>query len=180
MSWDLNANTQTEFVVASTQQDQFCPGLNALADGRLNINGGNTDQATTISVTLSDGREFTIGGSFTGGIGGTEVPLKDGEVYDPASNIWSALPSAKVSNMLTSYDNGGPWRTDNHAWLYSWTGGSVLQPGPRKQLKWYSNSGQGGARGAGTRNAINDQMCGVTVMYDNGLIFLRQWLAELC
>jgi galactose oxidase len=66
-------------------------------------------------VTLSDGREFTIGGSFTGGIGGTEVPLKDGEVYDPASNIWSALPSAKVSNMLTSYDNGGPWRTDNHA-----------------------------------------------------------------
>lgn len=125
------------------------------------------------SVTLSDGRGFTIGGSFTGGIGGTEVPLRDGEVYDPASNTWSALPSAKVSNVLTSYDNGGPWLTDNHAWLYSWTGGSVLQAGPRKQLKRYSNSGQGGVRGAGTRNAINDQMCGVTVMYmyDNGVIF---------
>ncbi|SPO45858.1 related to galactose oxidase precursor [Moesziomyces antarcticus] len=193
MSWDLNANTQTEFVVANTQHDQFCPGLNALADGRLNINGGNTDQATTMydpfantftrsgnmtrgrgyqsSVTLSDGRGFTIGGSFTGGIGGTEVPLKDGEVYDPASNTWSALTGAKVSNMLTTYDNGGPWRTDNHAWLYSWTGGSVLQAGPSKQMNWYSTSGQGGVRGAGTRNANNDQMCGVTVMYDNGVIF---------
>lgn len=48
-SWDLNnPNTQTEFVVANTRHDQFCPGLNALADGRVHINGGNADQATTM------------------------------------------------------------------------------------------------------------------------------------
>jgi galactose oxidase len=67
MSWDLNANTQTEFVVASTQHDQFCPGLNALADGRLNINGGNTDRATTMYAPFAN--TFTSSGNLNRGRG---------------------------------------------------------------------------------------------------------------
>jgi galactose oxidase len=193
-TYDIASGAQGPFSVANTQHDMFCPGINSLADGRLVINGGDTDQAVTIydpfantftraanmttgrgyqsSVTLSDGRAFTIGGSFTGGIGGENgVPLKNGEVYDPAANVWTALPGATVQQMLTTFDNAGAWRTDNHAWLYAWTGGSVLQAGPSKQMNWYSTTGQGGVQAAGTRNANDDQMCGVNVMYETGKIF---------
>ncbi|EST05397.1 protein of unknown function DUF1929 [Kalmanozyma brasiliensis GHG001] len=195
-SYDFSANTQSGFEVSNTMHDMFCPGINALADGRLVIDGGNTDAAVTIydpfsntfsraanmttgrgyqsSVTLSDGRAFTIGGSYSGGIGGQNgVPMKNGEVFDPAANVWSPLPGAQVQNMLTTYDAEGAWRTDNHAWLFAWSGGSVLQAGPSRQMNWYSTSGSGGVTAAGTRNGNSDQMCGVNVMYDasKGAIF---------
>lgn len=194
VSYDISSNSQSAFTVANTMHDMFCPGMNALSDGRLLIDGGNTDSAVTIydpftntfsrganmtmgrgyqtSVTLSDGRSFTIGGSYTGGTGGQNgVPLKDGEVYDASTNRWTALPDAKVQPMLTTYDNAGAWRTDNHAWLFAWSGGSVLQAGPSKQMNWYRTSGTGSVTSAGIRNSNNDQMCAVNVMYDNGKIF---------
>ena len=194
VSYDISSNSQSAFTVANTHHDMFCPGMNSLPDGRLLINGGNTDAAATAydpaantftrvanmnlgrgyqsSVTLSDGRSFTIGGSFTGGIGGQNgVPMKDGEVYDASTNRWTLLRGAKVQPMLTSYDNEGAWRTDNHAWLYAWTGKSVLQAGPSKRMNWYGTTGSGSVTSAGTRNGNNDQMCGVNVMYDQGKIF---------
>ncbi len=48
--------------------------------------------------------------------------MKDGEVYDSATNRWTALPGATVRQMLTTYDGEGAWRTDNHGWLFAWTG----------------------------------------------------------
>ncbi|EFQ36699.1 kelch domain-containing protein [Colletotrichum graminicola] len=194
MRYNIKSSAASQFNVAETKHDMFCPGMNHLADGRLVINGGNTDAAVTIydpfantwtraanmnmgrgyqsSVTLSDGRGFTIGGSYTGGIGGQNgTPMKNGEVYDPKLNKWTALPGALVAPMLTTYDNAGAWRTDNHAWLYAWSNGSVFQAGPSKNMNWYSTSGQGSVKGAGQRNTQNDQMCGVTVMYDSGKIF---------
>lgn len=193
-SYDVTSNSQSSFMVSNTMHDMFCPGINSLADGRLMIDGGSTDASTTIydpasntfsraadmkmgrgyqsSVTLSDGRAFTIGGSWNGGIGGQNgVPMKDGEVYDPSSNQWTPLPGALVAPMLTTYDKEGAFRTDNHAWLWAWSGGSVLQAGPSKNMNWYTTSASGAVTAAGTRNAANDQMCGVNVMYTTGKIF---------
>lgn len=118
----------------------FCPGVSALADGRIIISGGSDAAKTTLynpltdvfaagpemvqargyqsSATLSDGRVFTIGGAYSGGREG-----KDGEVFDPMTNKWTALPGAAVKPMLTD-DHEGIYREDNHAWLVSWKNGS--------------------------------------------------------
>lgn len=126
--------------VANTGHDMFCPGMSSLQDGRLLITGGSNADVTSFydpasnaftkgpnmitprgyqtSTTLSDGRIFTIGGAYSPPIVG-----KDGEVYDPATNKWTALPDAKVGPMLT-VDHEGIWREDNHGWLMGWKNGS--------------------------------------------------------
>ncbi|KAI8940889.1 hypothetical protein NX059_002149 [Plenodomus lindquistii] len=174
--------------VSETKHDMFCPGVSSLADGRIIITGGTNAEVTSIyepatnkfvrgpdmkiprgyqtSVTISDGRVFTVGGSFSGARGG-----KTGEIYDPATNTWRILPGARVEPILTSYDWEGDWRTDNHAWLFPWTDGSILQAGPSKGMHWYSTSGDGSIQDAGTRDSEADAMCGVHVMYDVGKIF---------
>ncbi|KAF2030481.1 galactose oxidase [Setomelanomma holmii] len=173
--------------VAETQHDMFCPGMSSLADGRLVITGGSNAEKTTIydprtdtfasgsnmqiargyqsSTILSNGKVFTIGGSWSGAMGG-----KIGEIYDPKDNYWKLLPGAAVEPMLT-YDHEGIFREDNHAWLYPWRNGSVFQPGPSKAMNWYYTDGDGGVSPAGVRDFDNDAMCGVNVMYDFGKIF---------
>ena len=39
---------------------------------------------------------------------------------------WRSLPQAFVAPMLTA-DKQGAYRADNHAWLFSWSNGTVLQ-----------------------------------------------------
>lgn len=116
------------------------------------------------SVTLSDNRVFTIGGAYSGPRQG-----KDGEVYNPSTNAWTALPNAKVAPMLT-VDHEGIWREDNHAWLFAWKQGSVFQAGPSKAMNWYGTSGTGSQSAAGIRDPIDDAMCGIFVMYEPGKI----------
>ncbi|MCO5566163.1 hypothetical protein L7F22_019839 [Adiantum nelumboides] len=172
----------------------FCPGMNSQPDGKLMIDGGSTSSAVSFydpftntftraanmtigrgyqsSVTLSNGNTFTIGGSFTGGIGGLDgVPMKDGELYNLLTGNWFYLPGALVKPMLTTYDKEGAWRTDNHAWLHAWSDGSVFQAGPSRKMNWYNTTGSGSVESAGTRNANSDQMCGLSVMFDAGKIF---------
>lgn len=187
---DFNYQTGavSQRTVSNTQHDMFCPGISALSDGRIVITGGSDAAVTSIydpasnaftrgpdmkiargyqtSTTLSNGKIFTIGGSYSGGIGG-----KTGEVFDPSSNTWTVLPGADVSQMLTTYDAEGAWRTDNHGWLFSWKNGAVFQAGPSRQMHWYSTTGSGGVTSAGTRDPDSDAMCGVHVMYDTGKIF---------
>jgi galactose oxidase len=173
--------------VAETQHDMFCPGMSSLADGRLVITGGSNAERTSIydprsntftagvnmqiargyqsSTILSNGKVFTIGGSWSGALGN-----KTGEIYDPATNLWTLLPGAAVEPMLT-YDHEGIFREDNHAWLYAWRNGSVFQAGPSKAMNWYYTDNGGGVTPAGIRDAANDAMCGVNVMYDVGKIF---------
>lgn len=117
------------------------------------------------STILSDGRVFTLGGSWSGARGG-----KTGEVYDPKLNTWTLLPGAAVEPILT-IDNDGIFHSDNHAWLFPWRNGSVFQAGPSKAMNWYYTDGQGAVSPAGVRDAANDAMCGVHVMYDVGKIF---------
>jgi galactose oxidase len=164
----------------------FCPAISSLQDGRILIQGGSDAAVTSFynpstntftrgpdmkmargyqtSVTLSDNRVFTVGGAYSGPRQG-----KDGEIYDPAANTWTALPGAKVAPMLTT-DAEGIWREDNHAWLFAWKNGSVFQAGPSKAQNWYGTTGTGTQTAAGTRDTIDDSMCGIFVMYEPGKI----------
>ncbi|EAT77235.2 hypothetical protein SNOG_15302 [Parastagonospora nodorum SN15] len=107
-----------------------------------------------------DGRVFTIGGSWSGARGG-----KNGEIFDPAANIWSLLSGALVSPMLTN-DAGGVWRADNHAWLFAWKNKTVFQAGPSISMNWYDTTGSGSTTGAGKRLDDGHAMNGNAVMYD--------------
>ncbi|KAF4849494.1 Galactose oxidase [Colletotrichum siamense] len=172
--------------ITNTKHDMFCPGISSLASGKIVISGGENAEAVSVydpatneftraadmiiargyqtSATLSDGRIFTIGGSFTGPIGG-----KTGEAYDPVQNKWTLLQGTDPTPLLTT-DREGPWREDNHAWLYGWRNGSVFQAGPSKAMNWYSTNNGGSVSPGGVRTNVMDQMCGVNVMFDVGKI----------
>jgi galactose oxidase len=192
-TYDPATGVVTQRTVTETGHDMFCPGISVLSDGRIIVTGGNNSEKTSIydpatdawtsgpnlttprgyqaSATLSDGRVFTIGGSWSGGRGGTTgVPHKSGEVWSAATG-WQPLPGADVVPMLTADANpNGDYRKDNHGWLFAWSGGSVLQAGPSKAMNWYSTTGTGGVTPAGTRGDDNDAMNGNAVMYDAGRI----------
>jgi galactose oxidase len=183
--YNFKSNTMSARTVTNTHHDMFCPGISTLADGRVLIQGGSDAKKNTFynpstntftaapdlitargyqsASTLSDGRVFTIGGAYSGLRKG-----KDGEVYDPKTNSWKALPGAKMVPMLTT-DHEGIWREDNHAWLFSWKKGSIFQAGPSKNMNWYTANGAGTQVAAGTRDT-DDAMCGIFVMYEPGKI----------
>ncbi|KAF1359310.1 galactose oxidase-like protein precursor [Lizonia empirigonia] len=183
--YNFNSGAVSNRTVANTQHDMFCPGISALEDGRILIQGGSDANVNSFyhpannsftrapdllmsrgyqaSVTLSDNRVFTIGGAYSGPRQG-----KDGEVYDPKNNSWTALPGAKNGPMLTT-DNEGIWREDNHGWLFAWKGGSIFQAGPSMAMNWYSANDTGAQISAGTRDT-DDAMCGMFVMYEPGKI----------
>ncbi|KAF4993329.1 hypothetical protein FDECE_13444 [Fusarium decemcellulare] len=185
-TYDILSQKITHENVSNTHHDMFCPGISQLPDGRIIISGGANAKSTSffdidqnafvagpelniargyhVSTTLSNGKVFTIGGSFSGPRGG-----KIGEVFDPSTNKWSLLPDAAVDPILTN-DHEGIWREDNHAWLYGWKKGSVFHAGPSKAMHWYNTAGRGSFTAAGTRDNLGDAMCGPNCMYDVGKI----------
>ncbi|KAL8964463.1 MAG: hypothetical protein Q9183_004434 [Haloplaca sp. 2 TL-2023] len=187
-TYDPATGLVSQRTVTNTQHDMFCPGISLDVSGRPFVTGGNDapklsiyDPATNnwiggpnmkisrgyqSSTTLSDGRIFTIGGSWSGGEGN-----KNGEVWSPASNSWSLLPGCPVAPMLTA-DAQGVFRSDNHAWLFGWKSGSVFQAGPSKAMNWYTPTGTGAQKPAGLRGTDPDAMNGNAIMYDavNGKI----------
>jgi galactose oxidase len=182
---DPETRVVSQRIVNETGHDMFCPGISILPDGRVLITGGDDTQKTSIydpannawtngaqmtmgrgyqsTTTLSDGRVFNIGGSWSGPIGG-----KNGEIWSPTTG-WTALPGAPVAPMLTA-DAGGVYRADNHAWLFGWSNGTVLQAGPSKAMNWYGTAGTGSTWAAGQRGTDGDAMNGNAVMYDTGKI----------
>lgn len=181
-TYDPKTQVVSQRIVTNTMHDMFCPGLSVDATGRPIVTGGDDAFKTTIydptpdtwiggpnmkisrgyqsQCTISDGRTFVIGGSWSGGTGG-----KNGEIYSPASNSWTLLPGCPVAPMLTN-DKQGVYRADNHAWLFAWKGGSVFQAGPSKAMNWYGTAGTGSRAAGGNRAADGDAMCGNAVMYD--------------
>ncbi|KAJ6437071.1 galactose oxidase [Purpureocillium lavendulum] len=186
-TWDPTTGEVAERNVTNIGHDMFCPGLSLDANGRVVVTGGNNAQKTSFydstgggwlpgpdmkvprgyqsSATCSDGRVFTIGGSWSGG----EFE-KNGEVYDPKSNSWTTLSNAAVRPMLTA-DRQGIYRADNHAWLFGWRNGTVFQAGPGTAMNWYYTSGMGSVQPAGQRKTAGggvdpDSMCGNAVMFD--------------
>ncbi|KAJ9489215.1 hypothetical protein VN97_g4066 [Penicillium thymicola] len=181
--WNPSTGEVTKRTVTNTHHDMFCPGISYDGTGMMVVTGGNDASETSLydsandqwirasemqlrrgyqaSTTLSDGRVFIIGGSWAGG---SNVE-KDGEVYDPATRSWTMLPDAKVHNMLTE-DMEGPWRADNHGWLFGWKDLSVFQAGPSKNMNWYSAHANGTTKAAGRRMDDEDSMSGNAVMFD--------------
>jgi galactose oxidase len=184
-TYDPATGVVTQRTVTETGHDMFCPGIAILPDGRVLVAGGDDAANTSIydpatdswtrgpamniprgyqaDATLADGRVFTIGGSWSGAQGG-----KNGEVWS-AENGWQLLPGALVAPILTN-DASGVYRADNQAWLFTWSGGKVLQAGPSKQMNWFDTTGTGGTTPAGVRGQDGDAMNGDAVMYDAGKI----------
>ncbi|MCJ1315410.1 hypothetical protein MMC15_000729 [Xylographa vitiligo] len=187
-TFDPALATVSQRNVSNVGHDMFCPGLSIDANGSPIVTGGNDAAKTSIydpspdawvsaanmniprgyqaQATLSDGRIFTIGGSWSGGEGG-----KNGEVYNVALNVWTLLPGCPVAPMLTN-DSQGVYRQDNHGWLFGWKNGSVFQAGPSMAMNWYGTAGSGSQTAAGLRASDTDSMNGNAVMYDavNGKI----------
>ncbi len=183
--YDPASGAVTQRTITNTAHNMFCPGISALPDGRILVNGGDDASRTSIynpttdawttgptmaiprayqsSTTLSDGRVFAVGGSWDGGQGG-----KHGEIWSATAG-WQRLTNASVTPMLTA-DRQGVYRADNHAWLFGWSGGRVLQAGPSRAMNWYGTTGSGSTTSAGTRAGDPDAMNGTAVMYDAGKI----------
>jgi len=77
------------------------------------------------SATLSNGGVFTVGGSWSGGLGN-----KDGEVWT-SSTGWQRL-SGVPEDPILGPDPGGIYRADNHAWLFGQPTAACFMPTQRR------------------------------------------------
>jgi galactose oxidase len=141
-------------------QRMFCPGTSLLADGRLLITGGKFGVMTTLydpwddtwtsatnmtvergyhsQLTLSDGRIFVLGGSWSGTLGN-----KYGELYDPTTSSWTPKPGTVPVGTILTNDVEGSYRTDNHMWLFEASNGRIFHAGPAKITHWIDLDGNG-------------------------------------
>jgi galactose oxidase len=187
-SYNPNSGDITSSQVTNVRHDMFCPGTSIDESGKLMVSGGNDEARSSLydagtntwsslasiqrprgyhsSVLLSDGRFFVIGGSWSG-----EVGNKHGEIYSAATNTWTKLDGCAVSRIQTK-DPAGPYKSDNHPWLFAWKKNLVFHAGPSTQMNWFNVSGQGSWKDGGTRGSDTDSMSGTAAMYDaeNGLI----------
>ncbi|KAM5348984.1 hypothetical protein ACJ41O_008807 [Fusarium nematophilum] len=185
-TWDPATNLITQRTVWESNHNMFCPGTSMDGEGQIVVTGGSDASSTSLydpvsgkwtegpfmkvargyqsSATTSEGKVFTIGGSWNGG-----EAEKDGEIYDPVTKTWKMLPNALAHPMLTA-DRQGLFRSDNHAWLFGWKSGTVFQAGPSTAMNWYYTSKKGSVKPAGNRGSDRgvdpDAMCGNAVMYD--------------
>lgn len=179
-STTLSASRQ----ISNTGHDMFCPGIANLSDGRILVNGGSSASKTSIydpvtdqwvsggdmnvtrgynsTALLSNGDVFTLGGSWSGGLGG-----KHGEVWS-SDNTWRSLPQVPSESIETNDIEAD--KADNHAWLFAWENGRVFHAGPSSTMHWIDTEGAGTITPAGTRANDPHAMSGNAVMYEPGLI----------
>lgn len=189
--FDPSTGKSTSAALIDTNHDMFCPGTAVLPDGRILITGGNADGTSPARSTiydpqknewssttdmnigrgyhsmtvLEDGSVFVLGGSWSGGKDGK----KDGEVWNYATETWSERPGVPGDAMSTS-DRRGPYRADNHMWLFTAPNGNVFHAGPSKQMNWINPRRDGGFRRSVLRSDDMDAMNGNAVMFDIGKI----------
>jgi galactose oxidase len=178
---DLSTGAISSATVSNTAHDMFCPGVSILPDGEVIVTGGIGNTDTSIynpatntwragpqlnigrgyqgQTTLPDGQVFTLGGSWSGAVGG-----KLGEIWSATGN-WREL-SRVPANPIYTADNGGVFRADNHGWFISASGGRLFQAGPSATMHWITTTGHGGITTAGRRGSSGDEMNGNAVLYD--------------
>lgn len=183
--FDPATGSSTETLVTNTGHDMFCPGIANLPDGRIFVNGGSSETKTSIfdpatsswsagplmtrgrgynsSVTLTNGGVFTLGGSWS-----TTTGNKDAETWLPGAG-WQ-FNAAVLDDYFLTGDSAGPYRADNHAWLFAVANGRVFHAGPSRRMNWVETAGNGSVTWAGERGGDADAMNGNAVMYDIGKI----------
>jgi len=183
---NLATGAVTASTVSNTAHDMFCPGVSILPDGEVIVTGGIGNTDTSIynpatntwragpklnigrgyqgQTTLSNGEVFTLGGSWSGAIGG-----KLGEVYSSTAN-WRELTNVPATPIYTN-DAQGAYRADNHGWFIATSGGRVFQAGPSAEMHWITTTGAGTITNAGLRGTSGDEMNGNAVLYDVNKIF---------
>jgi galactose oxidase len=176
---------QSEMLVSNTGHDMFCPGTAVLADGRILVNGGSSDNKTSIfdpasgiwstsnvmkiprgyegDTLLTTGEVLTLGGSFSGGTGG-----KNAEVW-ASGNGWRLLPGVPIDPFIGP-DPAGVYRGDNHLWLIAQSNGWVFQAGPAAAMHWIDTKNTGAVSDAGPRGDDVWAVNGNAVLYDVGKI----------
>ncbi|KFA74394.1 hypothetical protein S40288_03973 [Stachybotrys chartarum IBT 40288] len=181
-TYNPTSGSVQSFHVTNIRHDMFCPGSSIDDQGRVIVTGGNDEARTSIyspstgqwtaaaamsrprgyhsTATMSDGRIFAIGGSWSG-----ERGNKHGEVYSIAANTWTRLDGCNVSRILTN-DRGGTYQADNHAWLFAWKQNLIFHAGPSSRMTWFNATGRGSWREAGLRGSDPDSMSGIVAMYD--------------
>lgn len=185
-TFDPATGNATEAIIRVTNHDMFCRGTAYLGDGRIMITGGADSTATTLydpvsdtwtsgpsmeiargyhaMTLLTDGSIFTIGGSWSGGIGN-----KYGEVWDITTGVWAVKPNLLPDTLLTN-DQGGLFRSDNHMWLVTAPNGKIFHAGPSRQMHWIDVEGNGTITPSVLRGDDTDAMNGNAVMFDIGKI----------
>ena len=196
--WDPVSKSLSQAKVEHTKHNMFCPGMSFDADGRMIVTGGASGLRTTIfdgatndsevyspwhqgakmsiprgyqsAVLNADGRMFVLGGSWGAkALLDAKTRIKNGELYDPKADTWTSLPLCLVEKLWTKDKQRD--KIDNHLWLFVWKNDTVFQAGPSKNMNWYTITGKGGWKEAGTRTPSDgitddDAMCGEAVMYD--------------
>jgi galactose oxidase len=185
---DTTTGAVSQRTVTETGHDMFCPGLALLGDGAVFVAGGsNSEKQSTFdpgsgtwssaaplqvprgyqsTVTLSNSKVFTVGGSWNGGTGNKTAELWTPGVGGGTSTLLPGIPATPFE----TNDAQGEFRSDNHMWLFAWSGGTVFQAGPSKAMHWMDTSGSGSWSTAGLRGDDGDAMNGNAVMYDAGRI----------
>lgn len=183
--FDPETGTSTEGLITNTGHDMFCPGIAMLPDGKVMVTGGSNSGATSIyspisdqwsiaprmniprgyhaMTPLSDGSVFTLGGSWSGGVGS-----KGAEIWNP-DGTWNLLAGIPVEPFLTT-DQQGVYRADNHMWLFEAPNGLIFHAGPSSTMHWINRSEAGSYQVAGQRADDGHAMNGNAVMYDIGKI----------
>ena len=178
---NLTTGEVSQETITNTHHDMFCPGVAILPNGEIMVTGGLSDTQTSIydpktnswiqgpqmnvgrgyqgMTLLSNGQVFTLGGSWSGLLGG-----KLGEVWSPTGS-WRELTNVPAKPMYTA-DPQGVYRADNHGWFIATSRGKVLQAGPSKQMNWITTTGPGSITRAGLRGTSADAMNGNAVYYD--------------
>ncbi len=183
--FDPVTGTNTERTVTESAHNMFCPGTTNLADGRILVNGGISSARTSIfdpvantwttgpamniargynaNTILADGSVFTLGGSWSGGVGN-----KHGEVWTEATG-WRRLSGIPIDPML-SVDSSRNFGGDSHFWLIPTGHGRVLHAGPGVNMHLLDTRGNGATQAMGARGNDQFSVSGTAVMYDIGKV----------
>jgi galactose oxidase len=178
-----NPGAATARTITNTTHNMFCPGIAMLPTGDVFVNGGDDSHTRTTSiyrwqtdkwdrpaamvesrwynssVTLPDGRVFTLAGNRTSGMSGT------GEIWNGTS--WSFQSWATIGAITGGQPASS--RAMEHPRLLIAPNGKIFIPGPTTRMQWY-DVGNGTITSAGNRGDDETSQNDITVMFDVGKI----------
>ena len=178
---NLTTGVVSEDTVTNTDHNMFCPGVAILANGDVMVTGGLSDQQTSIydphtnswsagppmnigrgyqgMTLLSNGQAFTLGGSWSGGIG--SGPRQTGRGVVGHRRLAGADRRPGHSDVHPGRRQGstGPTTTVGSSPPRA---ARSSRPGPSKQMNWITTTGIGQhhpGRAAGHQRRRHERQC---------------------